>query len=132
MYSMLFMHCTKEYTLSNIVMSLFCLLVIDIFHYFSFMVQGTLQQYIDDLFMTILRADSALPPAVKYLFDFLDRAARRHNIIDLDVVHTWKSNRSFAFDKNTDGEFQIVLDLLPMCNMPYFLSSMQSSIAFLG
>ena len=55
--------------------------------------QGTLQQFIDDLFMTILRVDAAVPPAIKYLFDFLDQAARRHNIMDPDVVHTWKSNR---------------------------------------
>lgn len=56
--------------------------------------QGTLQQYVDDLFSTILRADSTLTTAVKYLFDFLDNAARRHNIVDPEVVHTWKSNRS--------------------------------------
>ncbi|ELT99438.1 hypothetical protein CAPTEDRAFT_157592 [Capitella teleta] len=54
--------------------------------------KGTLQQYVDDLFSTILRADSTLTTAVKYLFDFLDNAARRHNIVDPEVVHTWKSN----------------------------------------
>jgi plexin A len=54
--------------------------------------KGTLQQYIDDLFLTILRVDTTIPPAIKYLFDFLDNAARRHNIIDAEVVHTWKSN----------------------------------------
>jgi len=54
--------------------------------------KGTLQQFIDDFFLTILSADNTLPPAVKYLFDFLDQAARRHNIVDPDVVHTWKSN----------------------------------------
>ncbi len=55
--------------------------------------KGTLQQYIDDLFLTILKVDATLPPAIKYLFDFLDNAAQRHNIIDAEVVHTWKSNR---------------------------------------
>ena len=55
--------------------------------------KGTLQQYIDDLFMTILRVDSTIPPAIKWLFDLLDAAARKHNIVDPDVVYTWKSNR---------------------------------------
>ena len=58
-----------------------------------FFLQGTVQQYIDDLFLQILKVDHTLPPAVKYLFDFLDTAARRHNIVDAEVVHTWKSNR---------------------------------------
>ena len=52
-----------------------------------------MQQYIDDLFLTILKVDNQLPTAIKYLFDFLDQAARRHNIVDPEVVHTWKSNR---------------------------------------
>ncbi|KAK2173297.1 hypothetical protein NP493_885g01007 [Ridgeia piscesae] len=42
--------------------------------------------------MTILRADCTLPPAVKHLFDFLDNAIKRHNIVDPEVIHTWKSN----------------------------------------
>ena len=41
----------------------------------------------------ILKVDNSVPPAIKYLFDFLDQAARRHNILDPEVVHTWKSNR---------------------------------------
>jgi len=52
----------------------------------------TLQQYIDDMFLCILRADSNLPAAIKYIFDFFDGAARRHGVTDVDVVHTWKSN----------------------------------------
>ena len=55
--------------------------------------KGTLQQFIDDLFLTILKVDNSLPPAVKYLFDFLDLGAKRHGIVDPEVVHTWKSNR---------------------------------------
>ena len=55
--------------------------------------KGTLQQYIDELFLAILRVDASLPPAIKWLFDFLDMAAKRHSIYDPDVVHTWKSNR---------------------------------------
>ena len=58
-----------------------------------FLFQGTVQQYIDDLFLQILKVDHTLPPAIKYLYDFLDTAARRHNIVDAEVVHTWKSNR---------------------------------------
>lgn len=53
----------------------------------------TLQQYIDDLFSTILTVDSSLPPTVKYLYDFLDSAAQKHGINDYEVVHAWKSNR---------------------------------------
>jgi len=56
-------------------------------------VQCTLQQYVDDVFKTILYVDSALPAAVKYLFDFLDRAAVQHGINDPEVTHMWKSNR---------------------------------------
>jgi len=56
-------------------------------------VQCTLQQYVDDVFKTILYVDSALPAAVKYLFDFLDRAAVQHGITDPEVTHMWKSNR---------------------------------------
>lgn len=52
----------------------------------------TLQQYIDDVFLCILRADGSLPPAIKYIFDFFDAAARRHGVTDADIVHTWKSN----------------------------------------
>lgn len=55
--------------------------------------QCTLQQYIDDLFTTMLNAGSTLPPAIKYLFDFLDNTAAQHNIIDPEVTHIWKSNR---------------------------------------
>jgi plexin A len=44
------------------------------------------------MFATILRVDVALPAAIKYLFDFFDCSAQRHNIVDPDVVHTWKSN----------------------------------------
>lgn len=55
--------------------------------------KGTIQKFVDDFFTTILTADEALPPAVKWLFDLLDEAARRHSIIDPEVVHAWKSNR---------------------------------------
>lgn len=63
--------------------------------------KGTLQQYIDELFMAILRVDQNVPPAIKWLFDFLDGAAKRHGIHDPDVVHTWKSNRWDSGKSNT-------------------------------
>lgn len=58
--------------------------------------QGTLQKFVDDLFETIFSTahrGSALPLAIKYMFDFLDDQALQHGINDPEVVHTWKSNR---------------------------------------
>ena len=55
----------------------------------------TLQKYVDDLFETIFsiaNRGSALPLAIKYMFDFLDDQALQHGITDPEVVHTWKSN----------------------------------------
>ncbi|XP_059353725.1 plexin-A1b [Carassius carassius] len=57
--------------------------------------KGTLQKFVDDLFETIFSTahrGSALPLAIKYMFDFLDEQADRHMISDPDVRHTWKSN----------------------------------------
>uniref|UniRef100_A0A672N3R0 Plexin-A1 n=1 Tax=Sinocyclocheilus grahami TaxID=75366 RepID=A0A672N3R0_SINGR len=57
--------------------------------------KGTLQKFVDDLFETIFSTahrGSALPLAIKYMFDFLDEQADKHQITDLDVRHTWKSN----------------------------------------
>ncbi|XP_077471088.1 plexin-A1-like isoform X1 [Stigmatopora argus] len=57
--------------------------------------KGTLQKFVDDLFETIFSTahrGSALPLAIKYMFDFLDEQADKHNITDYDVRHTWKSN----------------------------------------
>ncbi len=57
--------------------------------------KGTLQKFVDDLFETIFSTahrGSALPLAIKYLFDFLDDQALQHGIADEEVVHTWKSN----------------------------------------
>jgi len=52
-----------------------------------------LQQFIDELFRSILTVDPTLPAVVKYLFDFFDSAAQRHGITDASVAHTWKTNR---------------------------------------
>lgn len=57
--------------------------------------QGTLQKFVDDLFETLFSTvcrGTALPLAIKYMFDFLDEQADRHGINDMDVRHTWKSN----------------------------------------
>ncbi|KAK7804639.1 hypothetical protein U0070_011996 [Myodes glareolus] len=57
--------------------------------------KGTLQKFVDDLFETIFSTahrGSALPLAIKYMFDFLDEQADKHQIHDSDVRHTWKSN----------------------------------------
>ncbi|XP_059489451.1 plexin-A2 isoform X1 [Neocloeon triangulifer] len=57
--------------------------------------KGTLQKFVDDLFETIFSTahrGSALPLAIKYMFDFLDDQALQHGISDAEVVHTWKSN----------------------------------------
>lgn len=55
--------------------------------------KGTIQKFVDDFFTTILTVNDALPSAIKWLFDLLDEAARKHGIIDPEVVHAWKSNR---------------------------------------
>ena len=58
--------------------------------------QGTLKQDIDDFIKTVLTASPNMPPVIKYLFDFLDDAAKQHNITDPEVAYTWKCNRSVS------------------------------------
>lgn len=55
--------------------------------------KGTIQKFVDDFFSTILAANETLPPAVKWLFDLFDDAAKKYSITDPEVVHSWKSNR---------------------------------------
>lgn len=56
--------------------------------------KGTVQKFVDDFFTTILTVNEKLPPAVKWLYDLLDEAARRHpETNDPKVIHAWKSNR---------------------------------------
>lgn len=75
--------------------------------------KGTVQKFVDDFFNTILTANEALPPAVKWLFDLLDEAALQHGIQDMqEVVHAWKSNSLplrfwLNFIKNPDFIFDI-------------------------
>ena len=54
-----------------------------------------MQKFLDYLIETIFSTahrGSALPLAIKYIFDFLDDQAMLHGITDPQVVHTWKSN----------------------------------------
>lgn len=74
--------------------------------------KGTIQKFVDDFFSTILTVNDELPPAVKWLFDLLDDAAKRHGITDPEVVHAWKSNSLplrfwVNFIKNPDFIFDI-------------------------
>ncbi|KAM4747693.1 plexin-B2 isoform 1-T2 [Rhinophrynus dorsalis] len=55
-------------------------------------VKGTLQQFVDNFFQSVLNSNQVVPPAVKYFFDFLDEQAETHEIKDEDTVHIWKTN----------------------------------------
>ncbi|XP_062930807.1 plexin-B2 isoform X2 [Cynocephalus volans] len=55
-------------------------------------VKGTLQQFVDNFFQSVLAPGHAVPPAVKYFFDFLDEQAEKHDIRDEDTIHIWKTN----------------------------------------
>ncbi|XP_066447962.1 plexin-B2 [Eleutherodactylus coqui] len=55
-------------------------------------VKGTLQQFVDNFFQSVLNSKPVVPPAVKYFFDFLDEQAEKYEIKDEDTVHIWKTN----------------------------------------
>ena len=62
--------------------------------YFSlilFKTQGTVQEYVDQMFGAILNTQD-VPLGIKYIFDFFDGQARRYDVMDGDVLHKWKSN----------------------------------------
>ncbi|XP_021107976.1 plexin-B3 isoform X4 [Heterocephalus glaber] len=54
--------------------------------------KGTLQKFVDDTFQAILSMNRPVPLAVKYLFDFLDELAEKHDIEDPETLHIWKTN----------------------------------------
>lgn len=58
-----------------------------------FAFQGTLQQFVDDFFRSVLCSGTVVPPAVKYFFDFLDEQAQKHDNVDDETIHIWKTNR---------------------------------------
>merc|ERR1719223_1289391 len=54
-----------------------------------------LQKFVDDLFNVIFTPNegiTSLPPCVKFIMDFLDTEAAKHQILDPETVHTWKNN----------------------------------------
>lgn len=55
-------------------------------------VKGTLQQFVDNFFHSVLNSNQVVPPAIKYFFDFLDEQAEKYEIKDEDTVHIWKTN----------------------------------------
>ncbi|XP_051544129.1 plexin-B2-like [Myxocyprinus asiaticus] len=54
--------------------------------------KGTLQQFVDDFFSSVLCSGTVVPPAVKYFFDFLDEQALKHDNVDDETIHIWKTN----------------------------------------
>lgn len=62
-------------------------------HAVCVLLQGTLQQFVDDFFRSVLCSNSVVPPAVKYFFDFLDEQAQKHDNVDEETLHIWKTNR---------------------------------------
>uniref|UniRef100_A0A9J7ZSX5 Sema domain-containing protein n=1 Tax=Cyprinus carpio carpio TaxID=630221 RepID=A0A9J7ZSX5_CYPCA len=54
--------------------------------------KGTLQQFVDDFFRSVLSSGTVVPPAVKYFFDFLDEQAQKHDNVDDETIHIWKTN----------------------------------------
>lgn len=65
-----------------------------------YFLQGTLQQFVDDFFRSVLCSGSVVPPAVKYFFDFLDEQALRHDNVDEETLHIWKTNRWTSNDNS--------------------------------
>uniref|UniRef100_A0A8C8GFG8 Sema domain-containing protein n=1 Tax=Oncorhynchus tshawytscha TaxID=74940 RepID=A0A8C8GFG8_ONCTS len=55
-------------------------------------VKGTLQQFVDDFFRSVLCSGAVVPPAIKYFFDFLDEQALKHDNVDEETIHIWKTN----------------------------------------
>ncbi|KAM4662527.1 plexin-B3 isoform 2-T3 [Discoglossus pictus] len=54
--------------------------------------KGTLQKFVDDTFQVMLGVNRPLPIAIKYIFDFLDEMAEKHEIEDIETVHIWKTH----------------------------------------
>ncbi|XP_063422333.1 plexin-B-like [Mytilus trossulus] len=64
----------------------------EVYHSRLLATKGTLKQYIDDFIKTVLTASQNMPPVIKYLFEFLDDAAKQNNITNPEVAYTWKCN----------------------------------------
>uniref|UniRef100_A0A3P9QF96 Plexin b2a, tandem duplicate 1 n=1 Tax=Poecilia reticulata TaxID=8081 RepID=A0A3P9QF96_POERE len=75
-------------------------------------VKGTLQQFVDNFFRSVLCTTAAVPPAVKYFFDFLDEQAERHDNVDEETLHIWKTNSlPMRFWVNILRNPQFILDV---------------------
>ncbi|XP_051890105.1 plexin-B2-like [Pristis pectinata] len=55
-------------------------------------VKGTLQNFVDNFFQSVLSTNQIVPTAVKYYFDFLDEQAYKNEITDDETIHIWKTN----------------------------------------
>ncbi|MGH0141635.1 UNVERIFIED_CONTAM: hypothetical protein FKN15_059764 [Acipenser sinensis] len=52
----------------------------------------SVKQFVDNFFRSVLCSGAVVPPAVKYFFDFLDEQAAKHDNVDEETVHIWKTN----------------------------------------
>jgi len=52
--------------------------------------KGTIKKFVDDYFNTLLTANKALQPVVKWIFGPLDYAAMKQNITESKVAHALK------------------------------------------
>ncbi|KAK5909057.1 hypothetical protein CgunFtcFv8_017062 [Champsocephalus gunnari] len=74
--------------------------------------KGTLQKFVDDVFLAILSTKRPPPIAVRFFFDFLDDMAEKHGIDDPETVHIWKTNSlPLRFWVNILKNPQFVLDV---------------------
>ncbi|XP_061549767.1 plexin-B3 isoform X1 [Phycodurus eques] len=74
--------------------------------------KGTLQKFVDDVFVAILSTKRPPPIAVRFFFDFLDDMAEKHDIEDPETVHIWKTNSlPLRFWVNILKNPQFVLDV---------------------
>uniref|UniRef100_A0A914CJF6 Sema domain-containing protein n=1 Tax=Acrobeloides nanus TaxID=290746 RepID=A0A914CJF6_9BILA len=57
--------------------------------------KGTIQKFVDDFFNSVTfnySGENNIPLVLKYVMDFLDQEAERHNITDPDIIQAWKTN----------------------------------------
>jgi plexin B len=73
---------------------------------------------VDNFFQSVLAPGHAVPPAVKYFFDFLDEQAEKHDIRDEDTIHIWKTNRSVPAPPCPPHPPAIPHSLLFCCSLP--------------
>ncbi|CAL8318961.1 unnamed protein product [Merluccius merluccius] len=87
--------------------------------------KGTLQKFVDDVFVAILNTKHPPPIAVRFFFDFLDDTAEKHSIDDPETVHIWKTNSlplrfwvnilknpQFVFDVQVTDSMDAVLSVI--------------------